>query len=173
MAVSCPLVCPHELWLEVLQRDVQQRVLQNYIWENYILPIFGEELYSRLLLVNNSCPGAKELPSPSRRRICSLQGAGEVAEEGHPACVHCGRGLLRASPRFTSPRTCRCAEKTGRPSWDCDVAALAAFQPQEECSTEAQARSGCVQIVVLSGEASRSTQIPQTHHPPVAVKPRS
>lgn len=98
MALSCPLVCLCELWLEVLQRDIWQHVFQNYIWENYILPALGEEVYSRLLLVNNSCLGAEELLSLSRRLICNLLGAGEVAEEGQLPLPVCTAGVGSSAP---------------------------------------------------------------------------
>lgn len=79
----------------------QQPAFQNDIWGNYILPIFGEEAYSRLLLANNSCLGAKELPCPLQE--VDLLGAGEVTEEGQCPCL-CA---LRAGLPVPLPATAR------------------------------------------------------------------
>lgn len=78
---------------------------QNYIWENYILLVIGEEVYSRLQLVNNSCLG---VALPLQEVNLQLAGFRRGGRGGAavPACVHCGRGLC-TSPRSIPPATAR------------------------------------------------------------------
>lgn len=171
-AVSCPLACLWELWLEVLQRDTQQLVFQNYIWENYVLLVIREEVYSRLQVVNNSCLGAKELLSPSRRLICNSLGSGEVAEEGQLSLPVCTAGVgsapLPVPSRPPLPGISRCTERAAQPRWDRDVAALAALQPQEECSTGAPGQSWmCSDRCFIWGNFQKHP------NPLIAVKPCS
>lgn len=94
---------------------------------NSTLPVFGEEVHSRLL------SWSRRAALPCQEVNLQLAG-GRGGGRGGAAAPACGHwGLLCTSPCLTSPTTARnqqCPESTGQPRWDPDLAALAGGMQQ-------------------------------------------
>lgn len=144
---------PWSLWLlpKALQSDILQRIFFSKItFRGMPRKILRKAVSSSLLLVNDSCLGAKELPSPVGRLICNwpwrgVGGEVVISRGGWPClCALWAWVPLHASPFALAPHrqelagAVRKQDSRGRTvTWHGQTPVLAAIQTEEECGTGA------------------------------------